>query len=149
MAYEKHEWEANEIITASKMNNIETGISNASIGDKNITLYKKSESIVISYERTENSLQLNFVGTTIDYNGIGVHSTGGGLTIPSASVTWTNGAFLVLNLVASPSIMVVNTLDEIYENDTYYIIGHMHYVNSIEAAYINGYGTLVAPTETE
>lgn len=60
MSYEKHTWTTNEAITASKMNNIETGIEEASqSGGGGLTL------IPVTYDSTETSFVFSMTAQQI------------------------------------------------------------------------------------
>ena len=60
MSYEKHTWVTNEAITASKMNNIETGIEEASqSGGGGLTL------IPVTYDSTESSFYFSMTAQQI------------------------------------------------------------------------------------
>lgn len=142
--YDKKTWVEKEVIYHEALNHIEQGIYDVSIGNHHVTLYKKSESILIDWETSGNDTIIRFYGSTVDYVGVNERSYGSGLTVGGANITWANGNYIVMNLISATQadIITVATLDEIYANPNYLIMGHMHYVNSEQAAHINGYGTM-------
>lgn len=144
-AYDKKEWIRKEVIYHESLNHMEQGIYDASVGSHQVMLYKKTESILIDWYTAGSDTIIRFYGSVVDYVGNNTHSSGSGLVIAGAELTWTNGAYIVLDLInqTHANIIIVSTLDEIFANQDYLIFGHMHYVNSVESAYINGYGTMV------
>lgn len=145
MAYNKHTWETNETITATNMNHLETGVEEASYSNKIVYLFKKDQTVLLDWLMIDGALSIRFYGSTVDYVGPTIHSSGSGIAVSGVTLPWTNGAYVCINLTnpSQPSLVLIETLDDVYENESLYQVGHMHYTNSVESIFIFSYGTLV------
>lgn len=135
--YDRHNWVNGELITADKLNSIESRITNIYSNNKLLTALKISDNILLTWENTGDILRVRFYGSEFYYLTDNSHGT---VTVSGGLFEWSSATFIYLDFTDN-AIKITKDIEELYSNTNYYLFAYMQYLNDVESVTIIGTGS--------